>query len=109
MFVNVNQIQIGIANFIENEIASKATGFQKFATYFVLQKINGMVENYIKSLRDNEFMKDLFNSNGDVDIDALYNMSKKAILKSGQFTIAGVILGETDIDKIYSCIVHASV
>jgi hypothetical protein len=109
MFVNVNQIQIGIANFIENEIASKATGFQKFATYFILQRINGIIANYINAFKSNEFMKDLFNSNGDVDIDALYNMCKKAIQKSGQFEIAGVILGETDIDKIYSYIRNTTV
>lgn len=108
MFVTTNQIQIGIANFVENEIAAKAVGFQKFATYFVLQKLNGIVASYVKSLRDNEWMKDLFDADGNVDIDALYNMCKKAIRKSGQFEFFGVILGETDIDKIYSAIIHAT-
>ena len=108
MFVTTNQIQIGIANFVENEIAAKAVGFQKFATYFVLQKLNGIVAGYIKSLRESEFMKDLFDAEGNVDIDALYNMSKHAIRKSGQFSLANIIFCETDIDKIYSAIIHAT-
>jgi hypothetical protein len=37
MFVNTNQIQIGAANFIRNEIAPKAAGRKKFATYFILE------------------------------------------------------------------------
>lgn len=104
MFVSANQIQIGITNFIEQEVAAKAVGFQKFATYFILPKINGIVANYINNLKGNEFLKDLFSESGNVDIDALYNMCKKAIQKSGSFEIFGVILGETDIDKIYSYI-----
>ena len=104
MFVNTNQIQIGIANFIENEIARKATGKRKFATYFILEVIDLIIAGYINDFKSNEFMKHLFNSNGDVDIDALYNMCKKAIQKSGSFEIYGVILNETDIDKIYSYI-----
>lgn len=109
MFVNTNQIQIGVSNFIENEIASKAVGFQKFATYFMMQKLNGIVANYVNNLRTSEFLKDLFNESGDVELDALYGMSKKAIQKSGQFTVFGVILGETDIDKIYSYIRNTTV
>jgi hypothetical protein len=102
MFVSINQIQIGITNFIEHEIATKAVGAQKFATYFILPLAKDIVAYNMNKLRKNEFLKSLFNETGNVDIDALYNMSKSAIQKSGSFEILGVILGETDIDKIYS-------
>jgi hypothetical protein len=95
---------MGIANYIESEIASKAVGFQKFATYFVLQRINIIIDKYMTALKSNELVQDLFDDSGKVDIDALYHMSKKAIQKSGQITMLGVILGESDIDKIYSFI-----
>ena len=104
MFASVNQIQIGITNFIEHEVAAKAVGFQKFATYFILPKVKDIVANYINNLRSNEFLKDLFSDTGNVDIDSLYNMCKSAIRKSGSFETFGVILNETDIDKIYSYI-----
>ena len=109
MFVNTNQIQVGLSNFIDREIGSKAVGMQKFTVYFMLPIINNKVVNYINACKENEFTKDFFNSNGDVDLDALYGMSKQAIQKSGQFTIGGVILGETDLDRLYNYIKNTSV
>jgi hypothetical protein len=104
MFVNTNQIQVGLTNFIEAEIGAKATGVQKFATYFALPIINNKVVSFVNSFKENEFTKDFFNSNGDVDLDVIYNMSKQAIQKSGQFAVAGIIFSESDIDKLYSYI-----
>ena len=106
MFVNTQQVQIGVTNFIEQEIASKAVGFQKFATYFVLPKVNKVIEQYMIQLKDNPIVKDMFNENGDVNIDELYNMAKQAVRKSGQFAVYGVLLAESDIDKIYAYIVR---
>ena len=106
MFVNTQQVQRGVTNFIEQEIASKAVGFQKFATYFVLPKINNVVAQYMLEFKENSIVKDLFNENGDVNIDELYNMAKQASRKSGQFSVYGVLLNESDIDKIYTYIVR---
>ena len=108
MLVTIQQIQIGATTFIEKEIASKAVGFQKFATYFVLPKIGKAIPEYINRIRDNPMAKDFFSDNGSVDLDEVYNISKQAIQKSGQFTIYGVILGETDIDKMYEYIKSVS-
>jgi hypothetical protein len=104
MFVNTERIQIGVTNYIEQEIASKAVGFQKFATYFVMPKVNKIIEHYMQQLKGNPIMSDSFNENGDVNVDELYNMSKQAVRKSGQFAVYGVLLNESDIDKIYSYI-----
>ena len=106
MFVNTQQVQIGVTNFIEQEIASKAVGFQKFATYFVLPKVNKVIEQYMVQLKDNPIVSDMFNENGDINIDELYNMAKQAVRKSGQFAVYGVLLDESDIDKIYTYIVR---
>lgn len=104
MFVNTERIQIGVTNYIEQEIASKAVGFQKFITYFALPKVNKVVANYMLQLKDNPILSDMFNENGDINADEVYNMAKQAVRKSGQFSVYGVILDETDIDKIYAYI-----
>ena len=109
MFANTQQVQIGVTNFIEREIASKAVGVQKFATYFVLPKINQAIAGYIYQFKENPIAKDFFTENGDVNLDEVYNLAKQAVRKSGQFAVYGVILGETDIDKIYEYIKNASV
>ena len=106
MFVNTERIQIGVTNYIEQEIASKAVGFQKFATYFVMPKVNKIIEHYMQQLKGNPIMSDNFNENGDVNVDEIYNMAKQAVRKSGQFAVYGVILDESDIDKIYTYIVR---
>ena len=104
MFVNTERIQIGVTNYIEQEIASKAVGLQKFITYFALPKVNKMVAHYMLQLKDNPILSDMFNENGDINADEVYNMAKQAVKKSGQFSVYGVILDETDIDKIYAYI-----
>ncbi len=104
MFVNTERIQIGVTNYIEQEVASKAVGVQKFITYFALPKVNKVIAHYMVQLKDNPILSDMFNENGDVNIDELYSMSKQAVRKSGQFAVYGVLLNESDIDKIYSYI-----
>lgn len=104
MYVTVDQVKNGVSLFIEREIAAKATGLQKFMSYCAIPLVNRTVDNYVKAGRENAITAVFFNENGDVNIDELYNMAKTGVRKSGQFTVYGVILGETDIDKIYSYI-----
>ena len=102
MYATIDQVKNGAIAFVEREIAAKAVGFQKFITYMALPFIGDAVVNYANTYRENAMTAKLFNENGEVNIDELYNMAKSAVRKSGQFTVYGVILGETDIDKIYN-------
>ena len=104
MIVSVEQVKIGIANFIERELAMKATGGQKFLSYGVIPFIDEAVSYYLKKLISHPLAVLFFDDNGNIKADKLYNAAKSAVQKSGQFTVYGVILGETDIDKIYNYI-----
>lgn len=104
MIVSVEQVKIGIANFIEREIAMKSTGFQKFLSYFAIPLVDKTVSGYMSKFMENAVTSSFFDNNGNVKLDELYNMAKSAVQKSGQFTVYGIILGETDIDKIYNYI-----
>lgn len=108
MFVNVEQVQVGITNFIEEEIAKKAVGANKFMVYFAMPVINKRVEQYIHKFADSELTKEMFDEQKNVDIDKIYSMAKDAVRKSGQFTLYGVIFNESDIDKLYSYIRQTS-
>lgn len=99
MVASIEQVQKGVANFVENEIAKQATGLRKFAVYFMLPTIHKQVAEYVVKFKD--LMPSLFNENGDIDLDILYNNAKSAIQKSGQFEFAGLIFKETDIDTLY--------
>ena len=102
--VNTQQIQIGVSNFIENEIAKRAVGFNKFAVYFAMPIVNKQITQYIETFSKNALTKDMFDENMNVDIDAVYNMAKGAVRKSGQFVFYGIVFNETDIDKLYTYI-----
>lgn len=104
MMVNLEQVQLGVVEFIEKEIGSKATGFKKFGVYFFLPTIKKSVVDYVSKIKG--FIPDLFDENNNVDLDKFYGTAKEAIRKSGQFEFMGIIFNETDIDKLYSYIKH---
>ena len=104
MFVNTEQIQLGVTNFIENEIAKKAVGVNKFIVYFSMPVVNKKIVQYVNKFSENEITKDFFDDNKNVDLDTIYNMSKSAVAKSGQFVLYGIVFNETDIDKLYTYI-----
>jgi hypothetical protein len=104
MFVNTEQIQVGVVNFMENEIAKKAVGAQKFGVYFAMPIVGKKIANYVNGFAQNEFTKEFFDENGNVDLDTIYNMAKDAVRKSGQFVLYGIVFNETDIDKLYNYI-----
>ena len=102
MFVTLEQVQKGIGQYVDVEIGQKATGVKKFGIYFLIPTIKKTAVKYINKAK--EFLPDMFNENGDIDIDALYNNAKFAIQKSGQFEFMDIIFNETDIDKLYTSI-----
>jgi allophanate hydrolase subunit 1 len=104
MFVSAQQVQLGISNFAENEIAKKAVGLNKFMVYFAMPIINKKVMQYVDTYSNDPLMQEMFDSNKNIDIDTVYNMAKTAVQKSGQFTMYGIIFNENDIDKLYSYI-----
>lgn len=104
MFVNTEQIQIGVNNFIDNELGKKSSGFQKFAVYFAMPIIDKKITQYLNNFSTNELTKEMFDENKNLDLDAVYNMAKSAVQKSGQFVFYGIMFNENDIDKLYTYI-----
>jgi hypothetical protein len=104
MFVNTQQVQVGVTNFTEQEIAKKAVGLNKFIVYFAMPIINKKVMQYIETYSNDPLTKEMFDDNKNIDIDTLYNMAKTAVQKSGKFMFYGIMFDETDIDKLYAYI-----
>lgn len=102
MFVNTEQIKLGVISFIENEIASKAEGANKFFTYFIIPIVSNKISHYINAFSENEMTKDMFDENRNLDMDVVYSMAKDAVKKSGPFVVYGIMFNETDIDKLYA-------
>ena len=104
MVVTVQQIQNGLINYIEQEIAQKAVGLKKFMVYMLIPQLTNKVPTLLQQYHQNPIFMDFFDENGNVHLDSLYQTAKIAITKSGQIEYAGIIFNETDIDKLYSYI-----
>jgi hypothetical protein len=98
--VTIQQIERGVQTYIEMEIAQKAVGIQKFATYFLIPQIPKKIEQLFSKHKDGFILKDFLDENANIDLDALYNSAKTAIRKSGQIEMFGIIFTESDIDKL---------
>lgn len=111
MKVNLEQLQIGVINYIDNEIGRKAVGLQKVGTYFVIAAYRDKIVQLVQGLQKNPMVQVLqvFDENGNLDLDRLYNYGKEAIQKSGQFSFMGIIFNETDIDKLYDYIKRTAI
>lgn len=107
MIVSIEQVQNGVVNYIDNEVIPKASSAKKFAICFVTPIIKHKVAVYIDKSRN--LLPELFDENGNVVIDKVYNYSKDAIRRSGQIEVYGMVFGETDIDKLYTCIKQTAV
>lgn len=102
--VTVQQVERGIINYAEQEIAVKATGFNKFAIYFIIPSINKKVESLISKAYENEITKQYFDADGNIYLENIYADAKRAIERSGKFEFMGIIFNETDVDKLYKYI-----
>lgn len=96
---SIDQIILGVERYFENEIGSKATGLKKFASYFVFASYKNKLPQMI-----NETTSQLGipTQDGMIDIESVYQYAKEAYKHTGQFTVAGIIFNESDIDKLYN-------
>lgn len=111
--VNLGQVQQGFAQFIDNEIVSHMTGWQRWTVGAVsglaISRLSGTFADLKKSplvamlgvIRDDDM----------IDIDTLYKEFKRqAQMSPATFVVPGIgtlTLREDDVDKLYSYIINA--
>lgn len=85
--VSVNKIETGIVKYIDNEIMPHfpQTGWQRVAVGVCVGLLIKKYDNIVKYAMENPFMKTMgvFNDNGEVDIETLYELTKKNISEEG--------------------------
>lgn len=106
MTVTLEQIQAGIVKYIDVEIAPKANGLTKFAVYFFVPSLPKMINNKFNEYKSNPLFTDLFDENGNVELDEIYARAKEAMKHSGKVLIPQInyFIDEHDIDILYNLI-----
>ena len=107
---NVNQVISGLAKFIDTEIVSKITGWQKWIIGAGLGLSLEKATNIFNSLKSNEMIKalDIIDKNDKINVDVLYkhikNQAQKGAITFDLPFVGVMTLNEYDIDKLYNCI-----
>lgn len=101
-----NQVEVGIVNYINNEIAIKAQGPMKFLIYTGMALGTPKLEEMFVQYKSHPMIKALgvIDESDDIDIDKLYSAMKKAISKVDTFEIWGIRFNERDVDSLYNYI-----
>lgn len=103
MVVSIEQAQKAVMIYLENEIARKATGLHKAASYYVMAVLQNKFPQIIKMLQDDKLISflDIFDKNGNIIADVLYQNARHAMEKAQTVTIYGVTFNTSDVDKLY--------
>lgn len=107
MTVTADQIKKGAISYFETEICQKASGVDKFAAYFVLPSIPGIVQTKLDQFGGSPFANGLINPDGQVDLDAVRERALAAMQHCGSLDIMGFRLGPDDVESIYNSIRRA--
>lgn len=104
MIVSTDKLHNAIMTYSEEEIARKASGVTKFASYFLIARLQNHPEKTVGALLNHPIIKmaDIVNADGNIDADELYSAARMAMEKSVSVTISGITFTVPDIDKIYN-------
>lgn len=105
MKITPDQIAVLYGNFVDQEIAPKATtAVQRFFAYGSVYMVQKKVHDYLSAPERVESLKQsgIMTDDGQIDLDYLREMATFAMQKSGgKVQAMGLILDQGDIDKAY--------
>lgn len=103
MNITAEQMHAALMEYLELEIASKATGLTKFASYFAITSLYNHPEKTVGALINSPMVKltNVLNEDGTIRLDDAYAAARAAMDKCSNITIAGITFSAPDIDKLY--------
>lgn len=106
MIVTVEQVNAGLAKYIDNVLVPKANPTTKFMIYFFVPSIPKYVNNKVSQLREMDTAHEFFNEDGNIKLDDVYNRAKTAMEHTGKLLIPKInyFMDAEDLDTLYSFI-----
>lgn len=106
--VTLAQVQQGLTRYVDTELMSKITGWQKWVFGATVSLSLSKISNIFNDLKENAFVKmlDVIDENDNIDIDTIYREFHKQA-QSGPITFdvpvinMPLTLNSGDVDKIY--------
>lgn len=109
MTASIQQVEIGINRYVNEELARKKTGTSKFTIHFVAGLVAPHLTKTLISLQQVPLIgESLFDENGNVNLTALSDAARGALEKSNnRLTAFGFVFDQTDIDKLIDYITNS--
>lgn len=111
--VPISQIQRGVAAYIDNELVSKLTGWQKWVLGVGAGTLMARMPALVGNLKQHQLvqMMGIINDNDEIDLDLLCEQMHEQMRRNGSVTINVPLIGaltldEGDIDRAYQYIVN---
>lgn len=101
MFITGENLGKAIATFIDNELLTKASGFQKVLTAMVGITIAKQGETVVTQYKDILTMLGIVNEEEFIDLDIARKLVVEAFNKTGKITAFGIIFSEDDVNTLY--------
>ena len=105
--VTLDQIKRGVASYYEAEFCQKATGLGKFAAYFVMPSLPGIIDRYMGKLDGLPVLDGIKNADGLFDMEAAKDRAMTAMQHCGNVELMGYRLNADDVEKLYRHIMEA--
>lgn len=111
---NYGQVMRGLAQYVDEEIVSKISGWQKWVVGAGLGVALDKGVNIFNELKSNQMVKalEVIDKNDMIDVDTLYkSIKKQAHNNPVTFSVpivGAMTLNESDVDKIYEAIKEQS-
>lgn len=102
MKLNPQAIPSVFGEFLDSQIAPRATGMQKFGAYAMQFVINAKLPEIVQRYTPIMKMTGLMGDDGMIDIEYAHGMASAAIAKAEKVNVLGYILDASDIENIYA-------
>lgn len=109
--VSINQVEKGVAEFLDAELIPKIDGWRKWVAGATLSMAIENARNIFEVYKDNEVLIALgvIQEDGEIDIDRLHDhfmeQAKKCTASFNLPFIGNITLKASDIDKLYNYII----
>lgn len=103
---SIQQIQLGVSRYINEELAKKKTGLAKYAIHFLEGLFAPRLTSALTSLAQTPIVAStVFDENGNVYISALADAARSALEKSGgKIHALGFVFDQSDVDALINYI-----
>ena len=102
MKISTQDIPAVLSEFLDAQVAPKASGLQKFGAYALMFVVNNKMPEITARYTPIMKMVGLMGDDGLIDLDYAHNMISDAMSHAGRVNVLGYLVDAPDVESIYA-------